>query len=76
MRRWHQERRISLKNRREHHRFIYPNASAGCDCDRQVGRFRKQHGLGCRRAHCQLSHFEKIHQIKGHHERLADLRFR
>jgi hypothetical protein len=76
MRRRHQERSVCLRHWREHNRLIHDNVPTGCACDEQIGRFRKQRGLGCGRARCQLCYFEKIHGIKSLQERLADLRFR
>jgi hypothetical protein len=76
VRRWHQEATIARGQWRVHQKFIHDGRPTGCICDAQVGRFRKQRGMGCGRARCQVCHFEKIHGIKTHKERLADLRFR
>jgi hypothetical protein len=76
MRRRHEEQTIARREWRVHRRLAHDNRPTGCPCDEQVGRFRKRRGLGCGKARCQLCHFEKIHGIKSHRERLEDLRFR
>ncbi|HKI37947.1 MAG TPA: hypothetical protein VKA46_39195 [Gemmataceae bacterium] len=76
MRRWHQEQTVSRRQWRIHQKFVHDDLPTGCDCDDQVGRFRKRRALDCGHARCQLCHFDKIHGIKTHHQRVADVRFR
>jgi len=76
MRRWHQEAAIARREWRAHQKLVHDGLPTGCICDEQVGRFRKHRGMGCGRARCQLCHFDKIHGIKTHKARLADLLFR
>jgi hypothetical protein len=75
MRRWHQERLICFKHWREHSHFAHDGGATGCANDHQIGRFRKSRGLGCGRARCQLCHFEKIHGVRSHYQRVADIRY-
>lgn len=75
MRRWHQDLAITYRQWQMHSDFVHEGRPAGCPCDKQPGRFRKRRALGCGRPRCQLCHFEKIHDIKSHQQRLADLRF-
>ena len=75
MRRWHEEAVISRRHWRIHQKLVHDDLPTGCVCDEQVGRFRKYHGRGCRKSRCQLCQFDKIHAIKSHRERMADLRF-
>jgi hypothetical protein len=72
--RWHQERSVTYRQWRIHSDLVHDGQSTGCPCDEQLGRFRKRRGLGCGRPRCQLCHFDKIHGIRSHQQRVADLR--
>jgi hypothetical protein len=75
MRRWHQDRPVTLRQWWLHFHLGHDGQSTGCACDEQTGRFRKRRGMGCGRARCQLCHYEKVHGIKSHRQRAADVDF-
>ena len=62
MRRWRSEKHIAIRRRREHLTLVHgwPERPVDCDCDRQLGRFRKRKALGCGRARCHLCHGDKL----------------
>lgn len=89
MRRWHADRRVTIREWREHRRnHVRSNLErwparigrdpdeVDCECDEQVGRFRKTDAYDCGRPRCGVCHGEKFYG-KGRRrcEELADLRF-
>lgn len=78
MRRWHEDYRITRAHWREHLKVVhdYPRRPLDCECELQVGRFRKIGGHGCGKARCQLCHREKIHGIPTRKELRGRLDFR
>ncbi|HWG44100.1 MAG TPA: hypothetical protein VN688_15085 [Gemmataceae bacterium] len=75
MRRWHQDLSITYRQWRVHSHLAHEGRPTGCPCDEQPGRFRKQRALDCGRSRCQVCHYDKIHGIKNHQQRVADQRF-
>lgn len=78
MRRWHQDLKVTRAHWREHLTVVhdYPRKPLDCQCELQVGRFRKIGGHGCGKAHCMLCHGDKISGILTHRYRKTRLSFR
>ena len=78
MRRYHSETEIIKREHRRHLRrnHGWPKKEVECICDLQAGRFRKQHGLGCRKVHCYLCHGDKYMQYPTKHDLVGRDRFR
>jgi hypothetical protein len=76
MQRWHREQARTRREWRAHQRFVHGDLPTGCRCDEEAGRFRKMRALDCGRPRCQVCHFEKVHGIRSHRQRVADLDFR
>jgi len=72
MKRYHEEQGRIRSEHRFHLRFVHgwPKEPVDCECEMQVGRFRKKKALDCGRAGCQLCHYEKIFGIASHQDRL------
>lgn len=78
MRRWHQEKKISYRNWRNHIRMhINSNKTNSnrigidpykidCECDNQIGRFRKKDAYDCGRSQCICCHYNKWLLSGGH----------
>ncbi len=75
MRRWHEDLSITYRQWHVHSDLVHEGNPTGCPCDEQIGRFRKRRALGCGHARGQLCHFDKIHGIPSHRQRMADLSF-
>ena len=78
MKRYHQEVERTKRVHRQHLRQTHnwPSAAVNCVCEFQVGRFRKQKALGCRRVRCILCHFDKIFDIASVKDRIRVQRHR
>lgn len=79
MKRWHQDRRITYRNWKNHRR-IHINGNlkdqnrigldpyeVECECDNQIGRFRKIDAYDCGMPLCVCCHFNKW-LLNGGHE--------
>ena len=62
MRRWHEDLHVTRAHWREHLKIVHdwPRKPLDCECELQVGRFRKIGGHGCHKARCLLCHRHKI----------------
>lgn len=73
MKRWHQDYPIALREWRKHRRsHVESNKNNGglrigkdpyevdCDCDEQVGRFRKKDAWDCGNTRCGICHSDKF----------------
>jgi hypothetical protein len=72
--------RQRLRAKREHEfhlRWVHrwPEELVQCECEFQVGRFRKRKALDCGRPRCQLCGFHKVFSIPSHQDRIRELRF-
>ena len=78
MQRWHRERHIARKRQLEHILLVHhhPEQPIDCDCERQVGRFRKRDAFDCGRARCYLCHGDKLLKRPRRVDRLALLKLR
>jgi hypothetical protein len=78
MRRWHRERHISLRQQRLHWRLAHDWAErpVDCECEWQLGRFRKLDGGDCGNARCYICHIDKVLDRPRRGDRLAELRLR
>jgi hypothetical protein len=70
-----------LRTRREHALHLseahnWPRESIDCECEFQVGRFRKRKAFDCGRSRCQLCSYVKIFGIASHQDRIRALRFK
>ena len=76
MLRWRSEQQIAIRRRREHLSLVHgwPEHTVDCDCDRQLGRFRKHRALGCGRPRCYLCHGDKLLGRPRRGERAAALK--
>jgi len=77
MKRYHEDLSRIRREHRLHLRWVHgwPQKPVNCNCDHQVGRFRKRKARGCGHARCFLCHGDKILGISTHQGRLADLRY-
>lgn len=78
MMRWHQEKKITCRNWRNHRRIhvnsnIENSARIGrdpydvdCECDNQIGRFRKKDAYDCGKTMCRICHYNKWLYNGGH----------
>jgi hypothetical protein len=89
MRRWHQDRKIALREWKKHHRSHveqnkYDNRKLGrdpyeidCVCDEQIGRFRKKDAFDCGHSQCVTCHSDKFPKREKHdQELLSELSFK
>ena len=89
MRRWHEEVFITKRNWLTHRRFhveanlARPKVIGGdpfvvdCECDEQMGRFRKKDAYDCGNTQCYMCHGDKFpKRTKTRQEEVADLSFK
>jgi hypothetical protein len=74
MKRCYVELERTKRVHRMHIRFAHFR-SLRCECEFQVGRFRKKKALGCGRSHCKLCHFEKIFDVPSAADRVREQQF-
>jgi hypothetical protein len=81
MRRWHAEKKIAYRNWRNHRRLHiksnldnqYPDRigcdpyEVDCECDNQIGRYRKKDAYDCGKPLCICCHYNKW-LLNGGHE--------
>jgi hypothetical protein len=68
-----------LRAKREHARHLswvhdWPQQTVHCECEFQIGRFRKRKALDCGKARCLLCSYDKIFGIASHKDRIRTLR--
>jgi hypothetical protein len=76
MQRWHRERHIARRHRRDRVRLMHSAFDQSLDRHLQLGRFRKRDGLDCGRARCFLCHGDKLLALRTRDECLADLKMK
>lgn len=90
MRRWHQDKKITVREWRKHRqthvesnewrahlRVGISSKVVDCECDEQIGRFRKKDAFDCGNPRCGICHFDKFYgRYKSPQQQLADLAFR
>src|SRR5262245_4426385 len=65
VKRYHQELERTKRVHRSHLREVHnwPKKAVDCECELQVGRFRKQKAFGCGKSRCLLCHYGKLMKI-------------
>jgi hypothetical protein len=84
MYRWHKDKERSKRENIKHLRHVHdwPNRldrfgfELDCECEFQVGRFRKSKGLGCRKRNCYVCKWKKILKIPTKKDRIANIIFK
>lgn len=89
MKRWHQDEKIARREWKKHRRsHVESNKSysrrigvsayvVDCECDEQIGRFRKKDAFDCGKVHCGVCHSDKYpKRTKHEHEIKADVAFK
>lgn len=90
MKRWHEDYHISLREWRKHRRtHVESNKNnsgrrigvdpfqVDCDCDEQVGRFRKKDAGDCGNSRCYICHSDKLPKRSlTQQEVVADIKFK
>lgn len=76
MQRYEQERARARTEQRKHLRRNHPSrfGPVDCACEFQVGRFRKQKGLGCHKTRCYLCKGDKYLGRASHKQKIEALR--
>jgi hypothetical protein len=88
MKRWHEDERIARREWKKHRRMhVESNKDRGkigadpyvvdCECDEQIGRFRKKDAWDCGNTQCGVCHSDKFPKRSKHeHEILSELSFK
>lgn len=81
MKRWHEDRKVAFREWKKHRRTHVDVNQYGnrvgisayvvdCECDDQVGRFRKMDAYDCGNPHCWICHGDKYPKRSRHEQEM------